>query len=235
MNIVIPAAGLGSRFVSAGYSIPKPFIPIKGKAMIEHVVDNLVMPGDKVYIICQVEHMPYFAATGLLHRGDVCLVPQQGQLYGAAYSVAVLAQNFIDNDEPLLIANSDQWVDYDKVHFREAVLTNDATIMTFKANETKWSYARLDDSGRVVEVAEKIVISDYATVGIYGFKHGYYFVEAAMRMMAKEIKTNGWFYVCPAFNEMLDKDIRTYDVPGMFGMGTPEDLEANYNAVGANA
>lgn len=232
MNIVIPAAGLGSRFTNAGYSIPKPFIPIKGKTMIEHVVDNVAGPGDRIYIISQVEHLSYFGQTGLLHRGDVCLVPQLGQLYGAAYSVAVLARNFVNNDEPLLIVNSDQWVDYDREAFLLKMDQHDAVIMTFEANETKWSYARTDSNGRVLEVAEKIVISDQATVGIYGFKRGSDFVRAADEMMRKEIKTNGWFYVCPAFNEMLDLDIRVFPINKMYGIGTPEDLEANYNFVG---
>jgi NDP-sugar pyrophosphorylase family protein len=232
-NVVIPCAGLGSRFVNAGYSIPKPFLPIKGKAMIEHVVENIAMPGDKVFLILQVEHLPYFVSTGLLHRGDVCVIPQQGQLYGAAYSVATLAKDFIDNNEPLIIANSDQYVEYDKTDFRAGIAQTDGLIMTFPANDPKWSYARTNSEGRVLEVAEKIVISERATCGIYGFLHGRDFVDAAQNMMKKDIKTNGWFYVCPVFNEMLDKDIYVYDIEKMYGMGTPEDLEANYNFIGA--
>lgn len=232
MNIVIPCAGLGSRFVNAGYSVPKPFLPIKGKTMIEHVVENVAMPDDKVFIICQTEHMSYFASTGLLHKGNVCLIPQLGQLYGAAYSVAVLAKAFINTKEPLIIANSDQWVEYDKEAFRKEVMENEGTIMTFPASDPKWSYAETDATGRVTKVAEKIVISDQATVGIYGFRFGEDFVAAARAMMEKDIKTNGWFYVCPAFNEMLDLCVRTYPVDTMYGMGTPEDLEANYNFIG---
>lgn len=200
--------------------------------MIEHVVDNVAMPGDKIFLILQVEHLPYFISTGLLHRGDVCVIPQQGQLYGAAYSVAVLAKDFIDNDESLIIANSDQWVKYDKADFREGITQTDGIIMTFPAHGPKWSYARTNVDGRVLEVAEKVVISDRGTVGVYGFRHGRDFVKAAQEMMRKDIKTNGWFYVCPAFNEMLDRDVYVYDVEKMYGMGTPEDLEANYNFIG---
>ena len=231
MNIVIPAAGLGSRFVTAGYSVPKPFLPIKGKVMIEHVVDNMSLPGDKIYIICLVEHLPFFASTGLLHRGNICLVPQQGRVQGATASV-FLAKDFINTREPLIIANSDQWMRYDKSRFRRNVEWNDGTIATFHSDAEKWSYARTDDEGRVVEVAEKVVISPNATVGVYGFSHGNAFISAAEQMMDKDIRTNGEFYICPAYNEMLDKNIRIFPIEAMYGMGTPEDLEENYNHIG---
>lgn len=231
MNIVIPCSGLGSRFVAAGYSVPKPLIPIKGKPMIEHVLENIALPSDKIYIVCLAEHLPLFTSTNLLHCGNVCFVPQRGRLQGAVASV-LLAKVFIDTDEPLIIANSDQWICYDKKTFREDVCINDGTIMTFESDSPKWSYARTNVDGRVLEVAEKVVISPYVTCGVYGWRRGQDFVDAALQMMAKDITTNGEFYVCPIFNEMLNDCVYIHRVEEMYGMGTPEDLEANYNLIG---
>lgn len=230
MNIVIPVAGLGSRFSNVGYQIPKPFIPIKGKPMIEHVIDNISKPGDKIYIVMLLEHLAYLSSSNLLHRGNVAIVPQLGRLQGATKTV-LLTKDFINTDDPLVIANGDQWVRYNREEWEKAVAVNDGTIMTFTADHPKWSYAAEED-GRVTQVAEKVVISNNATVGIYAYGKGRYFVEAAEKMMEKNILTNGEFYVCPAYNEMLDKNIKIFPVDSMFGLGTPEDLEQNYNEVG---
>lgn len=199
--------------------------------MIEHVIDNVSGPEDKVYLIILLEHTPYLSSTNLPHRGNVAIIPQQGRLQGAVETV-MLAKGFINNSEPLIIANSDQYVKYNKEAWRRSILNNDASIMTFEADDPKWSYAKVDSNNMVTEVAEKVVISNLATVGVYGYRRGSFFVEAAEQMMRKDIRTNGEFYVCPSMNEMLDKQIVTFDVDKMFGCGTPSDLELNYNYVG---
>jgi dTDP-glucose pyrophosphorylase len=99
-------------------------------------------------------------------------------------------------------------------------------IVTFKATHPKWSFAKVDDNGLVVEVAEKNPISDIATVGFYYWKHGSDFVKYAERMIEKNIRVNNEFYVCPVFNQAIEdrKQIRTFNVKEMWGLGTPEDL-----------
>jgi NDP-sugar pyrophosphorylase family protein len=137
------------------------------------------------------------------------------------------AEGFIDNDEPLIIANSDQFVDYDRHKWQEFIKKVDAGIMTFPANEPRWSYS-LEENGRVVRVAEKQVISDKATVGLYYFAKGKYFVKAAHEMILKNIRVNNEFYVCPTFNELVDEiTVRNFDVRQMYGLGTPEDFCKN--------
>jgi uncharacterized circularly permuted ATP-grasp superfamily protein len=104
--------------------------------------------------------------------------------------------------------------------------------MTFKSSHPKWSYARTDKSGKVLETAEKKVISENATVGIYYFKRGADFVKAAEAMIHKNIRTNGEFYVCPTYNELLLEGkiifIDEISADKMHGMGSPEDL-ATFN------
>ncbi|MBX3118676.1 MAG: glycosyltransferase family 2 protein [Fimbriimonadaceae bacterium] len=232
MNIVIPMAGAGSRFVVAGYHTPKPFIPIKGKAMIEHVIENVAIPGAKFFLLCRMEHLSHLNETRMMERHDVAFVPVVHPTEGAACTV-LLAEKFIDSDEPLIIANSDQWVSYDKEAWQNRLQGLDGAIMTFRANHPKWSYS-LEEKGRVVRVAEKQVISDKATVGVYYYRHGADFVWGARQMISNDTRVNGEFYVCPVFNELVEtKLIKNFDVEAMYGLGTPEDLQANYDRIAA--
>lgn len=249
LNIVIPLAGRGSRFVGAGYEKPKPFIDVCGKPMIQRVIENLTPYEPYRFIfLARREHEEYIKkhmsfATNVIYVDEVT--------EGAACTV-LLAKAAIDTKDSLLIANSDQLIEWNDVsrvrkcrhgeqmgvvHWQEnnnvQDMINDAvlrgmqgSIATFYATHPKWSYARLGANGDFVrEVAEKKVISNHATVGVYWFKHGSDFVEAAEQMIEKDIRTNNEFYVCPVFNEMIrTKGVGIYPVYFMSGLGTPEDL-----------
>ena len=228
-------AGRGSRFQDAGYTFPKPLIDVNSKTMIEVVVDNLRPSCDHKFIfICQKEHYDKYDLYHILQnatKNKFEIVQIDGITEGAACTVLTASQ-YINSDEDVMIANSDQFIDIKIDDFiaqgrKESV---DGLIMTFKASHPKWSYARVDSSGKVLEVAEKRLISDKATVGIYYFKKGSDFVNGAQSMIEKNIRTNNEFYVCPVYNELIleDKNINIYDIPveNMHGMGTPEDLNA---------
>jgi len=231
MNIVIPAAGAGRRFVDAGYSTPKPFLPINGKPMVQIAIDNLADENDKIYLLMRSEHIAHAQNTELTQRDNVCFVMIDQLTEGAACTV-LRTKKFIDNDEPLLIANSDQYIEYDRGEWINSINQYDGVIMTFHSTESKWSYAETDESGRILRVAEKQVISPHATVGIYHYACGGMFVEAAERMIANNERVNGEFYVCPAYNKMVaEYDIRTFDIKNMYGLGTPEDFEMNKGKV----
>jgi dTDP-glucose pyrophosphorylase len=103
----------------------------------------------------------------------------------------------------------------------------DGGIVSFRATHPKWSFAKVNDEGLVTEVAEKNPISDIATVGFYYWKHGSDFVKYAEEMIEQDVRVNGEFYVCPVFNQAIadGKEIRTFDIPKMWGLGTPEDLK----------
>lgn len=227
-------AGAGSRFVQAGYTFPKPLIEIGGKPTIQLVIENLKpnLP-HKFIFICRKEHYDKYSLheifTNLTGGNFECLC-LEALTQGAACTV-LTATKFINNENDLLIANSDQIVDIDiNDYLRFSRESNaDGTIMTFDASHPKWSYVRLDKDGNVVEVAEKKVISDKATVGIYYFKEGRKFVEAACVMIEKDIRVNNEFYVCPVYNELIlagcTIKIGNIKSEQMHGLGTPEDLE----------
>ena len=228
LNVLIPMAGAGSRFQQAGYTFPKPLIDVNGKPMIQVVVDNLNIKANFIYVV-QKEHRKKYNLDTLLNliTPNCKIVEVDGITEGAACT-ALLAKEYIDSDNPLLFANSDQFVEWDSNEFLYKMNeTNaDGGIVSFTATHPKWSFAKIDENGLVTEVAEKNPISDIATVGYYFWKHGSDFVKYAEQMIDKDVRVNGEFYVCPVFNEAIEdgKAIRTFDVKEMWGLGTPEDL-----------
>jgi HAD superfamily hydrolase (TIGR01509 family) len=229
LNVLIPMAGAGSRFQAAGYTFPKPLIEVKGKPMIQVVVENLNIDANFIYVV-QKEHREKYNLDTLLNliTPGCKIVETDGMTEGAACT-ALLAKEFIDSDAPLFFANSDQFVEWDSNEFLYKMNeTNvDGGIVSFKATHPKWSFAKVDENGFVTEVAEKNPISDIATVGYYYYKHGSNFVKYAEQMIEKDVRVNGEFYICPIFNELIAdcKKIKTFDIPKMWGIGTPTDLQ----------
>jgi dTDP-glucose pyrophosphorylase len=233
-EVVIPMAGLGSRFQEAGYSDPKPFISVHGKPMIQWVVENLssqIYRTRFTFIVNRIQLESYRIEEKLTKIVPDCnIISIPGKTEGAACTV-LLALDEISLDRPLLIANSDQYIDISIDDFlKKAFQTNrDGLIMTFPANEKKWSYAKINAEGLVTEVAEKNPISPHATVGIYYFKNARSYVEASQSMIKLDQRTNGEFYVCPVYNELIRNGAQIEIFPilkdAMHGLGTPEDLD----------
>ena len=229
LNVLIPMAGAGSRFQKAGYTFPKPLIDVKGKPMIQVVVDNLNIDANFIYVV-QKEHREKYNLDTLLNLiTPGCKIVEVDGLTEGAACTALLAKEHIDNDNPLFFANSDQFVEWDSTEFMYKMneTDSDGGIVSFKATHPKWSFAKVNENGIVVEVAEKNPISDIATVGYYYWKRGSDFVKYSEEMIKKDIRVNNEFYVCPVFNQAIadGKQIRTFDIPKMWGLGTPEDLK----------
>jgi UDP-N-acetylglucosamine diphosphorylase / glucose-1-phosphate thymidylyltransferase / UDP-N-acetylgalactosamine diphosphorylase / glucosamine-1-phosphate N-acetyltransferase / galactosamine-1-phosphate N-acetyltransferase len=234
INIVIPMAGLGSRFAKAGYAKPKPFIDVAGKPMIMRVMENLNYPDAHYILIGRREHFDQetelvkyisdtynttFIGIDKLTEGTACTV--------------LFARQYINNDDPLLIANSDQIVDISISDYLNNCLEKkyDGSILTFTDTELnpKWSFAKINADGFVTEVQEKKPISEFATVGIYLFSKGADFVNGAVDMIINNERVNNEFYTCPVYNYLIkdDKKVIIYNIEEqqMHGIGTPEDLD----------
>jgi dTDP-glucose pyrophosphorylase len=203
-------------------------IEVHGKPMIQVVVENLAVDANYIFVVQKSHREKYNLDSMLSLICPGCKVVEVNSVTEGAACTVLLAKDFIDNDEPLVIANSDQFIEWNSLEFFYKMNEQnlDAGIVSFRATHPKWSYARVDDNGFVTEVAEKNPISDIATVGIYYWKHGKDFVKYAESMISKDIRVNNEFYVCPVFNEALlsGLKIKTFDVPKMWGIGTPEDL-----------
>ena len=229
LTVLIPMAGAGSRFQQAGYTFPKPLIDVRGKPMIQLVVENLNIKANYVYVV-QKEHREKYNLDTLLNLiTPNCKIVEVDKLTEGAACTALLAKEHINKDTPLFFANSDQFVEWDSNEFLYKMNeTNaDGGIVSFRATHPKWSFAKVDEKGLVTEVSEKNPISDIATVGYYYWKKGSDFVKYAEDMIEKDIRVNNEFYVCPVFNQAIEdnKEIRTFDIPKMWGLGTPEDLK----------
>ena len=232
LRSLILMSGRGSRFEQAGYTFPKPMIDVGGRSMVELVISTL--PVSDVYIfVCLQEHLEKYNLEALLDQatlGKSRIVVVDEVTSGAAAS-ALLAKDLINDDTPLLISNVDQYIEYSKKNFeilrrytRDAV---DGLIFTFHACHPRWSFAKLDNQNKIIQVAEKNPISNVATTGHYYFRSGRIFVNAAEQMIQKDIRVNGEYYLCPVYNEVILNEgvVLPFFVDKMFGIGTPEDLE----------
>lgn len=233
LNVLIPMAGAGSRFEKAGYTFPKPLIDVEGEPMIKLVSENINMDANFIYIVQKSHREKYNLDTLLNLVSPKCKIVEVDGITEGAAVTTLLAKELIDNDSPLVMANSDQFIDWDSNEFmyKMSETNADGGIVTFKATHPKWSFAKLDENGYVTEVAEKNPISDIATVGIYYWSKGSDYVKYAEQMIERNVRVNNEFYVCPVFNEAIGdgKKIRTYEIQTMWGLGTPEDLNVYLN------
>lgn len=232
MNIVIPMAGAGSRFAKVGYTFPKPLISVHGDPMISVVVKNLNLKGQHIFCVQKTHCEKYELETLLNHLSPGCkIIKLDGLSQGAAETV-LLAKQFIDNEEPLVIVNADQYVKCDLKKAIAEFEKHDGGMLTFKSTHPKNSFAKIEN-GFVTEVAEKKPISEHATVGLYHWKTGKDYVQYAQQMIENNVRTNNEFYVCPVYNEAI-KDGKKFvasAVDKMYPIGTPEDLDYFLNKV----
>ena len=231
MKVLIPMAGEGSRFVKEGFTFPKPLIGVRGKPMIQQVVENLDFDCEYVFLVRKKHIEDYPGLLDTLDRitnGRFEYVEVDGLTEGAACT-ALLAEKHIDNDESLLIANSDQFIEYEPENFitLKSLTGVDALVFTFNAVHPKWSFVKTNSRGFITEVAEKRPISNIATCGIYWYRKGSDFVKYAKQMIEKDIRVNNEFYIAPVYNELIEdgKTLIPFYVHKMWGLGTPEDLK----------
>ena len=232
-NILIPMAGLGSRFSEAGYTFPKPLIEVQGQPMISKVVESLNLQGRYIFLV-QKSHFDEYHLDNLLNLiAPGCEIIQIDGITEGAACTALKAKKFINDKKPLIIANSDQFIKWNSLETISDFNDYDGGILTFKSIHPKHSFVKLDSMGFVKEVAEKKPISSDATVGIYHWKRGEDFVKYAETMIKKNIRTNNEFYICPVYNEAIEDglQIKTSLVDEMWGMGTPEELSIFLNQI----
>ena len=228
-------AGEGSRFAKEGYTFPKPLIDVNGKPMIQTVVENLDFDAEYIFLVRKEHLETYVGLQSTLDRitdGKFKIVEVDKLTEGAACT-ALLAREHIDNDDDLLIANSDQFIEYAPENFKtlKEMTDADAIVYTFEAVHPKWSFVKTNARGVITEVAEKNPISNIATCGIYWYRKGSDFVKYADQMIEKNIRVNNEFYIAPVYNELIGdgKKLIPFFVHSMWGIGTPEDLHSFLN------
>lgn len=233
LQIIMPLAGAGSRFKDAGVEQPKPFIDVEGTPMCQLVWENIA-PKETIHYRLTILGRYQFSNKFTDLLAPKHFIPVDRMTEGAACTM-LLASDIIDNYDPLMIVNGDQYIEgLDIDIFLDFAKDYHGAIMTFHVapdDPPKWSYVERKTWRTVQKVAEKQAISREATCGIYWFRHGRDFLRAANAMITKNIRTNNEFYICPVYNEMIEEGLKigawnVEDHAGkMWGLGTPEDLE----------
>jgi|TARA_R100000482_G_scaffold117279_1_gene60816 RpiB/LacA/LacB family sugar-phosphate isomerase len=227
-NILVPMAGLGSRFIKEGFKVPKQLINIKDKHLIDISLDCLDYEGCNLIFVVRDETVYNFHMDDLLRKkfGDDIKVVVLDKLTDGSVCSCLYAEEYIDNDAPLIIHTLD--IEFRPV-FDPHIMNNlngDGLLLTFKSNSSNYSYAKVDKNGFVTQTAEKKAISSDACVGIYGFKKGSDFCKYAREMIKRDLRTNNEFYISPLYNLLIEdgKKIRTEDVDKMHVFGTPDEF-----------
>ena len=233
-NLLIPMAGLGQRFIDAGYKVPKQFIYIDRKQLIDISLDCVDFTDCNLIFVVRDDQISNHNVDQILkskYGNDIKIVVTNGLTEGSVCS-CLLAEEYINNDLPLLIHALD--VEFSpRVNPASFVSDIDGTILTFKSNSTNYSYVSLDNDGYAIKTAEKKVISDHACVGIYYFKNGKVFCDSAKEMISRDLRTNGEFYISPLYNVLIEKGMKINALPveKMHIFGTPKEFEFYKNNV----
>lgn len=207
MNILVPMAGKSQFFPDSDFPFPLPLLEIGGRTMIERVLENLATASPAanfIFVLNNEDCRRYYLdrTLNIITGGRCHIVRLEGETRGSACS-ALMAIDFVNNATPLLIANSDQLIDLPLASVLAPLQQADAGVVTFESVHPRWSYVKLDDDGWVVETAEKRPLSKDAIAGLYFFRHGQYFVDAAMQMIRKDESVNGSYFVAPVLNQLV--------------------------------
>ncbi|MDD5699635.1 MAG: glycosyltransferase family 2 protein [Candidatus Nanoarchaeia archaeon] len=232
INIVIPMAGQGRRFIEAGYLTPKPLLKLGDDLVIKHIIDIMRVPQAQFVFIVRQDHCDNFELDKhLLEIEPNAKIVRINEVTQGAVCTVLLAKEFINDENPMIVKDCDQIINWTPEHFFEFVERNkaDGAIVNIHTDKPNYSFSRVNSKGQIIETAEKSVISNHGSVGIYYFAKGRDFVKYAERMIAKNMRVNNEFYTAPVYNQFIQdfKTILHYPIAEMFQLGTPEEFFEN--------
>lgn len=227
-NLLVPLAGKGQRMVDKGYKFPKPLIFAGNKRILDYSMESVDYSECNLIFVIRRDHIYNYSFDKILRNqygNDIQIVVAEEDTDGAVSSCA-LASHLIDNDIPLIILCSDIYFE-PKFTPSPKMFENDGLILTFKANSLNYSYVLQDENDNVIKTAEKVVISNNASVGVYCFRSGKMFLQLADQAKLANLRTKNEFYICPLYNLLIANGgiVKTLQIPIMYIMGTPEELE----------
>lgn len=229
MNIVITMAGAGSRFAKAGYTLPKPLIPIFGTPMYRYSVNSLPLSlAAKLIFVIQRGEFSELIKKDIRENYSSYnyeIVELEALTRGQAETL-FLARGALRHNIPTLIHNSDSAVDFKSAELEELLKLNDGALVTFESNSPNYSYARINSAGEVQEVREKKVISKYASTGTYYFKSTVNLISLLEEMLENNERESGEFYIAPLYNKLIDegKKVGVLESRNYLCYGTPDEL-----------
>lgn len=239
MQIVVPMAGAGSRYAEAGYTLPKPLIPVSGIPMVVRAVKDLP-PAERIIFICQQQHLRDYPIEKTLTRyfPHCCLVSTPGLTSGQACTVR-LAAPALDLEQPVIVAACDNTHLYDRMQLH-AIIEDpsvDAHIWTYRGEPrvqvkpSMYGWVRIANGIDVSGVSVKLPISadplnDHVVSGYFGFRTASLMLEAIDQLVLDDVRVNGEFYMDSVPNILLQHGHRVvaFEVDKYVGWGTPADL-----------
>jgi len=232
INIVIPMAGKGQRFIDAGFNTPKPLLKLGDDLTIKHIINIMKMPNAQFIFIVRQDHCEeYHLDEELLKIEPNAKIVRVNQITEGAICTVLLAKKYFEDDNPVIIKDCDQIINWDPKHFIDFVERNnaDGAIVNIHTDRPNYSYSRVNSAGKIIETAEKTVISNYGSVGIYYFAKGNELIKYAEKMIKKNLRVNNEFYTAPVYNQFIQdfKTILHYPIAEMFQLGTPEEIYEN--------
>lgn len=233
-NLLVPLAGKGQRMIDGGYTLPKPIILAGDRHIIDYSLGSIDISECNLIFVIRRDHVCNYAIDKVLkskYGEDIKLIITEKNTQGSVSS-CYLAKDFIDNDVPLIIFCPDIYFE-PKFIPTDEIFKDDGFILTFKANSSNYSYVQQDENNVVKMTAEKVVISDNASVGVYCFKTGKLFLELAELAIKSDLKNNNEFYICPLYNILIVNGgiVKTKQVPIMYIMGTPQEMKFFKNVI----
>ncbi len=242
MNVLIPMAGLGSRFSKKGFKNIKPLIPLNGKTFIEWSIESVDFKSiETQFIFVILEQHIEILKEHLKKIKPNCIIVSIPKLTRGAVESSLAAENYINNDVPLIITNSDQIFEWNKEKYIDYIsdTQTEADVIVVSSNTDKFSYIELNGNNIGVRLAEKEVISDNALVGIHYWKKGSYFVKSGKELIERNIRTNNEFYISLSYNMLIEKGLNVTcykldDSEKYLSIGTPEQVYDYLNYKGLN-
>jgi dTDP-glucose pyrophosphorylase len=237
---LIPMAGTGQRFIDGGFRIPKPFLDVDGEPMVVKAA-RCLPPADLWIFICREEHMKNFGVTDALKKcfSPIKIITLKKTTEGQA-ATCILAKDELYNDDILTIGTCDNAMFWDKDKYQEMIdlEKREILIWTFRnnhavlSNPNAYSWLKLDEHGEVEKVSVKQPVSknplnDHAIIGCFSFRKAEVFKNAVIKMIDKDAKINGEYYLDEAVNFALKQKVNagTFEVTKYICWGTPEDYK----------
>ena len=236
MKVLMLFSGDDKAFKDSGFQYPKNLTEISGKPIIENVLKcfgDVLENADEILLTMRQQEIDRYHTSSVarLLYPKIKIISVPNITKGAACAV-LLAISSIDNTEELVVINGDIIIEQSIMpaieDFRKRKL--DGGVVTFESVHPRWSFVKCDESGQIIEATEKRPISKNATAGVYYFRRGKDYVEAAENMIRKDASVNGAFYICPAFNELvlMQKKLGVYQIDRekYYSLASPAGVEA---------
>ena len=239
LHIIMPMAGEGSRFLKEGWTTPKPLIKLKGTCLFQRAISSIKetnVPLKYSFIVRQ-EHIDNYRIDkqikDILPDANIFSVLKTTR---GAVETCLMAESAINDEDGIIVMDCD--LEFKSKHFNESINkilslpiteADGGMLVSFHSNNARYSYAAIDENGRVIRTAEKEVISNHALCGAYFFSVGKRFKEIAHQLLNEPVFSKPEYYVSLLYNYLLKagETVRIAEMEEYYSYGTPEELK-NY-------